>query len=213
MKSKETKRQRTESQKTESQKTGGLTTALADRFMDIWRLLSETNFFLSRTPEFHYFEEQLRILRRELQAARKDSAKVQEVRSKIIDIRRNLRLMGYDLSLGKQNLIIDKFRNDACMAEGFRRVVLFFTRETILYLAGEENHIELSSFLSKRLEQYSTEGKQIFIRDKHYLWYRRQGVNLVLSGSDTETKEDFERLKAMGEVNSLFILSSLKQLR
>jgi hypothetical protein len=208
MKSKETKRQKTESQKTE-----GLTTALADRFTDIWRLLSETNFFLSRTPEFHHFEEQLRILRRELQAARKDSVKVHEVRSKIIDVRRNLRLMGYDLSLGKQNLIIDKFRNDACIAEGFRRVVLFFTKETILYLTGEENHIELSSFLSRRLEQCSTVEKQIFIRDKHYLWYRRQGVNLILSGSDTETKDDFERLKAMGEVNSLFILGGLKQLK
>ncbi|GHV42160.1 hypothetical protein AGMMS49546_19870 [Spirochaetia bacterium] len=54
--------------------------------------------------------------------------------------------------------------------------------------------------------------KHLPIRDKHYLWYRRIGTTLTLSGADTEMKDDYERLKAMVEVNQLFFWGKLKEL-
>ena len=53
----------------------------------------------------------------------------------------------------------------------------------------------------------------IHITARHFLWYRRHGNNLILSGSDTETKEDYAHLKAAGEANPLWFLSRLKNLR
>jgi hypothetical protein len=67
--------------------------------------------------------------------------------------------------------------------------------------------------MEQQIERMIRANENITISEKHYLWYRRRGPDLILSGSDTETKEDFERIKAMGEVNSLAILSGLKELR
>lgn len=181
-----------------------------DFLPDIWKLLSETTVFLSRTKEFYLYESQLRTWRAALQTNRRNSEEVGKIRREITELRKQLRLEGYDLSLGKQNLIFEGFRNDACLGEGFRRVVLFFTNEDIFWLAGEDNHITLAEFIEYRIYQEHP-GTQI--RYKHYLWYCRRGTDLVFSGSDTETKEDFERLKAMGEADSLLFLSKLKKLR
>jgi hypothetical protein len=187
--------------------------ALSDRFSDIWKLLSETTLFLSRTGELPTYDDQLRRLRSELQSSKKNNDAIQRIRSEIIELRKQLRLQGHDLSLGKQNLIIDTFRNDACAAEGFQRLVLFIGSENIFYIKGDENHIDLAAFLERHLEKAGAPGKAIRILEKHYLWFCRRGANLVLSGSDTETREDFERLKAIGEANSLMILKGLKGLR
>ena len=181
-----------------------------DFLPDIWKLLSETTLFLSRTKDFYLYESQLRTWRSALQINRKNPEAVAKIRREITELRKQLRLEGYDLSLGKQNLIFEGFRNDASLGEGFRRVVLFFTDEDIYWIAGEDNHVTLADFLDRRLSQ---EHQALHIRYKHYLWYRRRGGDLVLSGSDTETKEDFERLKAMAEANSLLFLSKLKNLK
>ncbi|MDR2069318.1 MAG: hypothetical protein LBP71_05560 [Spirochaetaceae bacterium] len=181
-----------------------------DFLPDIWTLLSETTLFLSRTKEFYLYENQLRTWRASLQAKRKSPEEIGKIRREITELRKHLRLEGYDLSLGKQNLIFEGFKNDAALGEGFRRVVLFFTAEDIYWLAGEDNHITLAEFLERRIYE-EHQGRQI--RYKHYLWYRRRGTDLILAGSDTETKEDFERLKAMGEANSLLFLSRLKNLK
>ncbi|MDR2158870.1 MAG: hypothetical protein LBP23_02255 [Treponema sp.] len=194
-------------------KTGGLIDRLSDRFGGIWKLLSETTVFLSRTSELYHYEDQLRHWREELYRSGRDSAAVARIRGEITELRKQLRLQGYDLSLGKQHLIIDRFRNDSCMAEGFRRVVLFFSAGAIYFLTGTDNHIALDELLEDHVGKISRAGKRIIIKEKHYLWYRRQGADLILSGADTETKEDFERLKAMGASNSLFLLSGLKQLK
>jgi hypothetical protein len=181
---------------------------LTDRFSDIWRLLSDTTQFLARTPVFDQYEEQLRQWRLELQSNEKDAELSRRIRAEITELRKTLRLLGYDLSLARQRLVIDRFRNDAALGEGFRRVVIFFAEEDVYWLAGEDNHITLAELLEHRLENVPRR-----IRSKHYLWYRRVGDTLTLSGSDTETKQDFERLKAMGEANSLVILAKLKALR
>jgi hypothetical protein len=184
-----------------------------DFLPDIWKLLSETTLFLSRTKEFHHYEHQLRTWRSALQINRRNPELANKIRRELTELRKQLRLEGYDLSLGKQNLCFEGFRNDACLGEGFRRVVLFFTNEDIYWLAGDDNHITLAEFLESRLYETAQEHQGLQIRYKHYLWYRRRGGDLVFSGSDTESKEDFERLKAMGEANSLLFLSKLKKLK
>jgi hypothetical protein len=194
-------------------RSGKLADVLSDFFSDVWKLLSETTVFLSRTKEFHLYENQLRLWRSELQSSYKNPEVVQRIRSEVTGLRKNLRLQGYDLSLGKQNLIFDGFRNDASLAEGFRRVVLFITDTDIFWLTGEDNHIALAGFLERQMETGNMAHRQIRILSKHYLWFCRMGADLILSGSDTEMKEDFEHLKAMGEANSLLFLSRLKKLK
>ena len=185
---------------------------LTDRFSDAWKLLSETSGFLSRTPVFILYEEDLRSWRLELQRAGKDGDEHKRIRQEIIELRASLRHQGFDLSLAKQNLLLEGFRNDAALGEGFRRVVIFFCEDDAYWLAGDDNHITLAELLERQL--YSTGRKHSgAIRSKHYLWYCRRGNDLILSGSDTETKEDFERLKAMADVNSLEILARLKGLK
>jgi hypothetical protein len=197
-----------------SKKTGSLADLLSDRFSDVWKLLSETTVFLSRTGEFNTYEEQLRSWRAELQSTGRNTEAAQRIRSELTELRKQLRLQGYDLSLGRQNLIIDGFRNDACLGEGFRRVVIFIAEDDIFSMAGDDNHIALAEYLERRVEAEMVSRKtRIRILDRHYLWYRRDGGNLVLSGSDTETKEDFERFSAMCRANSLLFLKGLKSLR
>jgi hypothetical protein len=180
----------------------------SDRFSDIWQLLSETTQFLSRTPIFGNYESQLREWRLELQSGGHDPELSRRIRLELTELRKSLRLQGYDLSLARQQLVFEGFRNDASLGEGFKRAVLFFGDEEIYWMTGDDNHIMLAEMLET---QVST--AFVPIRSKHYLWYKRQGNDLILSGSDTEMKEDFERLKAMGEAHSLIILSKLKGLK
>jgi hypothetical protein len=195
-------------------KTGSLAGLLADKFSDVWKLLSETTVFLSRTREFDLYEEQLRAWRSELQSAGRNTETAQRIRSELTDLRKQLRLQGYDLSLGKQHLIIDGFRNDACLGEGFRRAVVFIAEKDLFSITGDDNHIVLAEHLERRVQAESASRKaRVRILDRHYLWYRRDRRNLILSGADTETGEDFERFSAMCRANSLLFLSSLKNLR
>jgi hypothetical protein len=195
-------------------KTGTLAGLLSDRFSDVWKLLSETTVFLSRTREFDHYEEQLRAWRSELQSSGRNTEAAQRVRSELTELRKQLRLQGYDLGLGRQNLIIDGFRNDACLGEGFRRVVIVIAEDDIFFIAGDDNHLVLAEHLERRIDA-ETAARKIHIRilDRHYLWYRRDGHNLILSGADTETAEDFERFSAMCRANSLLFLRGLKNLR
>ena len=185
---------------------------LSDRFSDTWKLLSETTRFLERTPVFEQYEEELRLWRRDLQAAGESGDISRQIRKEITELRKSLREQGYDLSLAKQNLILEGFRNDASLREGFHRVVIIFGEADVLWLSGDSNHITLAELLERQLENRMTRQK-FGIRSKHYLWYKRKGNDLILSGSDTETKEDFERFKIMAETNSLLILARLKELR
>jgi hypothetical protein len=196
----------------EMKKTQRIIDSLSDRFGDLWKLLSETSLFLSRAGELEHYDSQFRQWRAQLQSFRKNPQEVQRIRSEIISLRKHLRLLGHDLSLGSQHLVLDGFRNDAALAEGFRRVVLFLASSVIHYLAGDSNHIELAD----ELEQQLLRGKALRgdnqIVDKHYLWYARRGQNLYLSGSDTEGRDDYERLKAEVDANVFLFLRCLKKL-
>jgi hypothetical protein len=190
-------------------KVDSLANALIDRFSDVWKLLSETTNFLSRTPSFHQYEHQLRAWRATLQRSPHDGDTMKEVRAEIVELRKSLRLLGYDLTLASQELKFEGFRNDACLRDGFRRVVIFLSDSGTYWLSGEDNHVALSGFLEERLESMGIYG----IRERHFLWYRRKGNELVLSGSDTEAKDDFAHLEKIGAANPLIFLSGLKGLR
>jgi hypothetical protein len=190
-------------------RVSSLTTLISENFRGVWILLSETTTFLSRTHLLAQYETQLREWRSILQTSHNNNEMALSVKRELIELRRNLRFQGYDLSLGSQMLTFDGFRNDACLREGFRRIVLFISDDGVYWLVGEDNHVTLSTFLEERMDQLKVRQ----IRERHYLWYQRRKNELVFSGSDTETKEDFERLKRIGEANPLLFLSSLRSLR
>ncbi|MDR2435075.1 MAG: hypothetical protein LBD47_10985 [Treponema sp.] len=188
---------------------------LSDKTTDVWRLLSETDYFLSRTGEYAHYESQMRELRAKLSSAGKTGKEkvLKEVHGELVELRKELRLSGYDLSLGKYRLVFDGFRHDDSIREGFRRIVLFICDGFFLWLTGEANHIELADTLEQQITRHmAATGKRITIKGKHYLWYLRTKDELILSGGDTETKEDYDQLKAFGEVSSLLFLSNLKNL-
>ena len=124
---------------------------LSDRFSDVWKLLSETTLFLSRIGELPSCENQLRAWRLELQNSGKKQEVSQRIRSELTALRRTLRLQGHDLSLVKQNLVFDGFRNDASLGQGFIRVVMFIYSDDIYWISGEENHISLGSRLERQM--------------------------------------------------------------
>lgn len=186
-----------------------LASLLTEQFRGVWVLLSETTNFLSRIGQLAHYEGQLRQWRSILQSSHKSNERSLEVKRELIELRKSLRLQGYDLSLGSWSLSFEGFRNDTCLREGFRRIVLFMTDDAVHWIVGQDNHVTLSAFLDERMEQLRARQ----IRERHYLWYLRKKNELVLSGSDTETKEDFERLKRIGEANPLLFLSALKTLR
>ncbi|MDR0584516.1 MAG: hypothetical protein LBG57_09250 [Treponema sp.] len=188
---------------------------LSDKITDVWRLLSETDYFLSRTNEYAHYENQMRELRAKLNSAGKTGKEkiLKEVHTELTELRKELRLSGYDLSLGKYRLVFDGFRHDDSIRDGFRRMVLFICEGFFLWLSGEANHIELAETLEQQIIRHmAATGKRIIIKGKHYLWYLRTKDQLILSGADTETKDDYNQLKAFGEVSSLLFLSNLKNL-
>ncbi|GAB6390865.1 MAG: hypothetical protein MdMp014T_0238 [Treponematales bacterium] len=184
---------------------------LADRFVDVWQLLSETSLFLSRAGELENYESEMRALRRRLQNAPHNQETAREARAELTALRQHLRLQGYDLSLARHNLVFDGFRHDDAERLGFRRVVLYITSREILWQSGAENHAALAGYLDHRLDAAGA-GRPA-IRGRHYLWYLRRGRDLILSGGATESKEDYETLRASGEANPLFYLACLKGLR
>jgi hypothetical protein len=188
---------------------------LSDQRTNVWQLLSETDSFLSRTNEYHHYEHQMRKLRVMLSEAGKlNREKTRAVHAELASLRKELRLSGYDLALGKYRLIFDGFRHDDSIKDGFRRIVLFILDDCFLWLtSNDSNHIDLAETLEQQIMRHcmATE-RDITIKGKHYLWYLRTKDALILSGADTETKEDYRRLKAFGEASSLLFLSRLKNL-
>ena len=183
---------------------------LQERFASTWLLLSDTTNFLSRTSVFAQYEATLMEFRGRLSSSSKNSDTERSVRRELTELRKALRVQGYDLSLGKLELSLRGFRNDASIVEGFRRIVLFIGARDVWYLVGEDNHVELN----RRLEGF-LEGRAREILEKHYLWFRWNHEQLIISGSDTEAKEDFEALKAWcaQPERRLYLLAQLKRLR
>jgi hypothetical protein len=185
-----------------------LTAALGDRFASEWKLLSETEAYLSHTPGFSAYENQFKEWRARIQKQRIGDTELVTLRSELVALRKSLRLQGYDLSLGLQRLVVSGFRNDDAVKEGFARVVICFCDHDVYFHKGEANHVELAGELLDALT------KRRLLRDPemHYLWFRRDAKGLTLSGAATETKRDFERLEDRAEANPMRLLSALKTL-
>jgi hypothetical protein len=188
-----------------------LSTSISERLASAWVLLSDTTNFLSRTSVFEHYEEQLRNLRLRLSRREDDSGELLAIRKELTDLRAALRIQGYDLSLGSLELSIKGFRNDAAVAEGFRRIVIFIGARDLWYITGEDNH----RVLHDRLEAEVDRRRITDIVHKHYLWFRWTHGLLLVSGADSETADDFEKLKAWGErpEHRLLLLGKLKKAR
>jgi hypothetical protein len=188
-----------------------ISTGIAERLATTWVLLSDTTVFLSRTSAFEQYESQLREFRHRLETKKDDDEELRRVRKELTELRAALRAQGYDLSLGALELSIKGFRNDAAVAEGFRRIVIFIGVKDIWFITGEDNHRALHDFLESECERRRISG----IRQKHYLWYRWSHGLLLISGADSETAEDFEELKTWSEhpENRLALLGKLKKAR
>lgn len=179
-------------------------------FSSAWILLSDTTIWLTNNRKlFPQYEAQLREMRRRLELNRGDADVIREVRSEVAELRKSLRLQGYNLTLGSVDLKLEGFRNDDSIARGFRRCVLFIMEDNdVLYVTGLDNHIELDSALESRLHT----GGYRPVTMKHYLWYKWVNRVLILSGAATETAEDFEELKEYVAENKDHLLKKLRKI-
>ena len=181
---------------------------IADHFSPEWKLLSETESFVSHTPDFQEYEQQFKSWRARLQKKATSDTDLVTIRSEIVTLRKTFRLKGYDLSLGLQRLYLDGFRNDDSMAEGFGRVVICFCGPNLYFQTGSANHVAIAEELIETLTR-----KNLFLYPElHYLWFFRNSKGLVISGSATESAEDFRRLEARADANPMKLLSALRDL-
>lgn len=192
----------------EKRRSPKLSEIISDRFASEWKLLSETESFLAKTPDFHAYEKQFQEWRKRLQKRALPDTELVTIRSEIVSLRRELRLAGYDLSLGLQRLVVRGFLNDDALADGFRRVVLCFCDPELYFLTGSANHVELAS----ELEDILNRRQLLNHPEMHYLWYFRNAKGLILSGSATEPKDHFARLEDRAKANPLKLLAALKKL-
>jgi hypothetical protein len=185
--------------------------ALGEHLVSVWVLLTQTTDFLSRTSVFSQYEDRLSQMNSSLHSSRGNEDVVREIRDELIQIRRSLRLSGYDLTLGNLELSLQGFRNDAALGEGFHRVVAFIGLKQVWCIVGQANHMELY----KQLEDSLRRVGPAIILQKHYLWYRWDRDLLVLSGAATETAEDWETLKewCVEKEHKLALLGRMKKFR
>jgi hypothetical protein len=181
---------------------------LSDRFAPEWKLLSETESYMSHTPEFDAYEQQFKEWRSRLQNRKTNDTDLVTIRSEIVDLRKQLRLKGYDLSLGLVRLVIDGFRNDDSVAEGFARVVICFCDPAVYWQTGTANHVTIADELLDGL----TKRNLLAHPEIHCLWFKRTARELRLSGAATEQRDLFVRLEERAEANPMKLLSALKKL-
>lgn len=188
-----------------------LSTSLAEKLASTWVLLSDTTNFLSRTSVFDQYEDELRGMRQRLASSKGDDREIKEIRVALTEMRAALRLQGYDLSLGALDLSIKGFRNDAAIAEGFRRIVIFIAMKDVWYITGEDNHSSLHDFLEAECDKRRVTD----IVQKHYLWFRWNNGLLMISGADSEAGDDFAAFQAWAEVpeNRFLLLGKLRKAR
>ncbi len=184
--------------------------ALGERVVPVRILLAKTTDFLGRTSLLAQYEGRLRDMNARLRNSRGDDTAAAEVRRELIEIRKGLRLAGYDLTLGNLDLSLQGFRNDAALAEGFRRAVLFIGDRSLWCLSGDANHVELHD----RLETLIHRTRKSPVRGKHYLWFRWDRDLLVLSGAATESAGDWDLFKLWCEAkeNKLALLGRMRRL-
>lgn len=176
----------------------------------ILALLENTLRCIGKTRSCIPQKKALLLLKKEWEGQEGNPEAVKNTYDALVNIRKEIRELGYDLSVCGDSLVFDGFRNDASLAEGFKRMALFITNKGVKYLQGDENHIALDRFLEKKLK--AEFGKELQIASRQHLWYRRDGKVLILSGSDSELEKEFCRLEAAGKNNPFPLLSALKDL-
>jgi len=173
-----------------------------------WKLLSDTTNFLSRVKLLVVYEQDLKHMRDQLYRFRRNAEAQRQVRERIVEIRRSLRSRGYDLRMGSRDIVVEGFRHDDAMGEGFRRIAVALAEDDALAVAGDLNHLELGRQLDQRL--LSARGQHNYC--VHFLWYRWRNRVLVLSGSASESPQSFEELKEYVERNKELLLRKLSHL-
>jgi hypothetical protein len=180
----------------------------AESVSSTWRLLSDTTNFLSRMRLLEQYDKELRGWRDRLSRNRNNAQIAREVREDIVALRKLLRSQGYDLRLGSKDIIIEGWRHDDAMGEGFRRLVLGLAEDDVYYVAGDANHIDLAEMLEsqcrsrRRCKPYAL----------HCLWYRWRSDVLVLSGAASETAEQFDDFHTYFQTNKELLLRKLSAL-
>ncbi len=186
----------------------GIFDRFAESISSTWRLLSDTTNFLSRMKMLEQYEKELKGWRDRLSRSRSSTQVAREVREDVVALRRLLRSQGYDLRLGSKDIVIEGWRHDDAMGEGFRRLVLGLAEDDVYSVAGDANHIDLAEMLEsqcrsrRRCKPYSL----------HCLWYRWRSDVLVLSGAASETAEQFEDFQRYFQVNKDLLLKKLSSL-
>jgi len=179
----------------------------AESISSTWRLLSDTTNYLSRVKMLDQYENELRSWRDRL-ARNRTSTVAREVRDDIVALRKLLRSQGHDLRLGSKDIVVEGWRHDDAMAEGFRRLVLGIAEDDVYSVSGDANHIDLAEALEsqcrsrRRCKPYSL----------HCLWYRWRSDVLVLSGAASETAEQFEEFNEYFLANKELLLRKLSSL-
>ncbi|MGO9410111.1 MAG: hypothetical protein ACLQCB_05085 [Spirochaetia bacterium] len=187
---------------------GPIFNRLAESISSTWRLLSDTTNFLSRVKLLDQYETELRGWRERLSRNRNNPQVAREIRDDIVALRKLLRSRGYDLRLGSKDIIIEGWRHDDAMAEGFRRIVLGAAEDDVYYVAGDANHNDLAEALESQCR--ARRGCKPF--SLHCLWYRWRTNVLVLSGAASETAEQFEEFRRYFDINKDLLLRKLSGL-
>jgi len=178
-----------------------------------WKILDETAALLNRTAVKGRFEKQLTAIALRFQSAPANLANLKELHEALTELRKQMRLLGYDLSMGKYTLYFDGFHNDEVYGSFTRMVLLIDQNGAFYWNIGDSNHVTLAYFLENTiLKAKAIKKLNVKIRDKHYLWFKKTKSTVTLSGSATETTEAYERLKEYAETDNLLFLSRLKGL-
>jgi hypothetical protein len=187
---------------------GPIFNRLAESISSTWRLLSDTTNYLSRVKLLEQYETELRSWRERLSRGRNNPQVAREIRDDIVALRKLLRSRGYDLRLGSKDIVVEGWRHDDAMAEGFRRIVLGVAEDDVYYVAGDSNHNDLAEALESQCR--ARRGCKPF--SLHCLWYRWRASVLVLSGAASETAEQFEEFRRYFETNKDLLLRKLSGL-
>jgi len=175
---------------------------------EVWKLINETALLLSRTAVKDKFQERMAAIHARLQSNPLNPSIQHEVRDALTELRRQLRLAGYNLYMGKYSVVFDGFHDDDVLRI-MKRAVLFIGKDGMFYWEiGDGNHIILGEHLDQRLRK-----RNCPVAERHYLWYFWTKTSLTLSGSATERGDSYQELKARYNADPLLFLSRIQGLQ
>lgn len=163
---------------------------MEEDFNSIWKLLSDTNDFLSLTPLYADYEDKIREWALLLQKNRQDKETLLATKKVLVALRRDLRLLGYNPSLGKYTVKTVGFKADDSVEQGFSRAVLYDDHPRVHIIVSQDNHNQQMDTLRDRLIK-----KGIAVDSPiHSIWYRWNRSILEIGGGGCEEQEDFYTL-------------------